>query len=47
MPPFKKYKKTDMKVTNKLSKEIFSLPLYPELDPKKQSKVIKVLNKIS
>lgn len=47
MPPFKKYKKTDMKITSKLSKEIFSLPLYPELDPKKQSKVIKVLNKIS
>ena len=47
MPPFKKYKKTNMKVTNKVAKEIFSLPLYPELDAKKQSKVIKILNKIS
>ena len=33
-----------MKVTNKVAKEIFSLPLYPELDAKKQSKVIKILN---
>ena len=41
MPSLKKYKKTNMKVTNKVAKEIFSLLLHSELDAKKQSKVIK------
>ena len=36
-----------MKVTNKFSKEIFSLPMYPELDLRKQERVIEVLNKVS
>ncbi len=35
----------DLKVTNKLSEEIFSLPMYPELTDKNIEKVIKTLNK--
>ena len=47
MPPYKEFKRTEMKVTNKFSKEIFSLPMYPELDLRKQERVIEVLNKVS
>ena len=46
MPPFKKYKKSTMKTTNKLSKEIFSLPMYSGLSEKNQLKVIKELKKL-
>ncbi len=46
MPPFKKFKKGDLKNTSKLSREIFSLPMYPALPTEKVEKVIKVLNKI-
>ena len=35
----------DLKITNKLSKEIFSLPMYPELSTIKLEKIINVLNK--
>ena len=38
-------KRNDLKVTEKLSKEIFSLPIYPELTSEKLEKVIKVINK--
>ena len=38
-------KNNDLKITNKLSKEIFSLPMYPELSTIKLEKVINVLNK--
>lgn len=46
MPPFKKFKKSTMKTTNKLSKEIFSLPMYSGLSEKNQLKVIKELKKL-
>ena len=35
----------DLKITNKLSAEIFSLPMYPDLTNKEIEKVIKTLNK--
>ena len=38
-------KNDDLKNTNKLSKEIFSLPMYPELSTVKLEKVINILNK--
>ena len=38
-------KNDDLKNTNKLSKEIFSLPMYPELSNVKLEKVINILNK--
>ena len=38
-------KRNDLKVTEKLSKEIFSLPIYPELTSEKLEKVIKIINK--
>ena len=40
-----KVKNNDLKITNKLSKEIFSLPMYPELSTIKLEKVINILNK--
>ena len=40
-----KVKNDDLKNTNKLSKEIFSLPMYPELSTVKLEKVINILNK--
>ena len=39
------YKKGDFPVTESLSKEIFSLPMYPELKVNEQNKVIKTLRK--
>ncbi len=45
MPPFKQYKKTKMRNTNRLSKEIFSLPMYPALTVEKIERVIKILKK--
>ena len=41
-----KVKNDDLKNTNKLSKEIFSLPMYPELSTVKLEKVINILNKL-
>ena len=38
-------KKNDLLITNKLSKQIFSLPMYPELSTIKLEKVINILNK--
>ena len=40
-----KVKNNDLKITNKMSKQIFSLPMYPELSYKKLDRVISVLNK--
>ncbi len=37
-------KRDDLKITNKFSKQIFSLPMYPDLSYKKIEKVIKILN---
>jgi len=37
-------KKENLKITNKFSKQIFSLPMYPELSHQKLEKVIKILN---
>jgi len=45
MPPFRKYKKGNLKNTNKFSKEIFSLPIYPQLSLDKVEKVSYVLDK--
>ena len=38
-------KNTNLKITEKLSKEIFSLPMYPELSMEKIKKVINTINK--
>ena len=38
-------KKNDLKITEKFSKEIFSLPIYPELTNKNLEKIINVINK--
>ena len=35
----------NLKITEKLSKEIFSLPMYPELNNTKLEKVINIINK--
>jgi dTDP-4-amino-4,6-dideoxygalactose transaminase len=40
---FLKYKKGDFPVTEKLSKRIFSLPMYPQL---KNSEVLKVVKSL-
>ncbi len=47
MKGYKEYHKTqnDMKITDKFSKEIFSLPMYPELTIKQIEKVINTINK--
>lgn len=47
MKPYKKFNKTNnnLKITEKLSKEIFSLPMYPELSMEKIKKVIDIINK--
>ena len=46
MPPFRKFKKSTMKNTNKLSKEIFSLPMYPALSTEKVEKTIQIIKKL-
>lgn len=38
------YKKGDLPMTEKLAKEIFSLPMYPNLNDKSVNKVIKLIN---
>jgi dTDP-3-amino-2,3,6-trideoxy-4-keto-D-glucose/dTDP-3-amino-3,4,6-trideoxy-alpha-D-glucose/dTDP-2,6-dideoxy-D-kanosamine transaminase len=38
------YKKGDLPVTEKLSKEIFSLPMYPDLNEIKVNKIIRLIN---
>ena len=40
-----KAKNNDLKITNKMPKQIFSLPMYPELSYEKLERVISVLNK--
>lgn len=46
MPAFKNYKKGTMKNTELLSKEIFSLPMYPSLKDDDLEKTISILKKI-
>ena len=41
------YKKGDLKITEKISKQILSLPMYPQLNEKKIKRVIKVLNEFN
>ena len=38
-------KKNNLKITEKFSKQIFSLPMYPELSMQKLEKVINIINK--
>ena len=47
MKAYKKFNKknNDLKITERLSKEIFSLPMYPELSMEKVHKVIDTINK--
>ena len=45
MPTFKKYKKTNMKITEEMSKKLISLPMYPDLKLSEQQKVINVIKK--
>ena len=44
MPPFKQ--KNKLKNTEKYSKEIFSLPIYPNLGKKNQMQIIKSLKEV-
>ena len=46
MPPFKKYRRSTMKNTNRYSKEIFSLPMYPSLSVSQVDKVVSSIKKI-
>jgi dTDP-4-amino-4,6-dideoxygalactose transaminase len=47
MKAYKKFNKknNNLKNTEKLSKEIFSLPMYPELSMEKINKIIDTINK--
>lgn len=45
MPPFKKYSYKNLKNTEKLSNEIFSLPMYPKLEESQIQRTIEVLKK--
>ena len=47
MPPFKKYNYKYLKKTEKLSKEIFSLPMYPALKDEEIIRVTEILKKDS
>jgi len=38
-------KNNDLQITDKVSKAIFSLPIYPELNMEKINKVINTINK--
>ena len=40
------YKKNDLPITEKLSKEIFSLPLYPLLKQQNIFRIIKIIKKL-
>ena len=41
------YKKGELKITEKLSKQILSLPMYPQLNDEKVNRVIKILNEFN
>ena len=41
------YKKGDLPITEKLSNEILSIPMYPYLNSTKIKKIIKVLNEFN
>ena len=42
--PFRKYNKSELPITEKISKEIVSIPNYPLLKPSEIDKIIKVIN---
>ena len=44
MKPYKNLSNKKLNITNKLGKQILSLPIYPGLDTKSQNRIIKVLN---
>ena len=41
---FKKYSNNNLKITEKVSKEIISLPIFPGLKSSEQNKIIKIIN---
>ena len=45
MKPYSIYLKSKLKFTEKLSKQILSIPIYPELTPKEQKRIVKIINK--
>ena len=42
--PYKKYKRKELPITNRISKEIVSLPIYPMLKQNELKKIINVIN---
>jgi len=46
MTAYKKFKKLNLKNTEKFSKEIFSLPIYPNLEINKIKKIINIINTV-
>ena len=47
MPPYENYKRGDLSTTESVTKEIFSLPMYPGLSNDKVNEIIKSLQKLS
>ena len=41
------YKKGDLPITEKISKEIISIPMYPYLNSQKLKKIVKTLNEFN
>ena len=46
MPPFRQFKYKDLTITEKISKEIFSLPMYPGLSDSQIEYIVKSVNSI-
>lgn len=46
MPPFRHFKYKDLTITEKISKEIFSLPMYPGLSDSQLEYIVKSVNSI-
>ena len=46
MPPYENYKRGNLSNTELLSKEIFSLPMYPGLSEDNITRVVESLNKV-
>jgi len=47
MKPYSKYSKKKLILTDKISKEIVSIPIYPELNINEQNRIIKTINKFN
>ena len=45
MKSYKKYVKHPLPITEKIKKQILSLPIHPYLNKKEQNKVISVINR--